>query len=666
MIFSLNCLISGQTSDDIFNVPIGNFFLSNENIKVNFTDMTVANLKEQLSRTKEVIGAKITKMNLWKVELKTYEVNNLSAEDIESHESSEKMETTSNLNEYYNNNEDKNPKKGHLHVFIVPTDTELGRKRRNTEVETTSGKRRKWMVNSTISYEESKSVYFIDPTESSGSLYAMIQKGEFLALYGARASGKSTRMDQAVIELESKGYVCITISFERINMNTIDTFWSAVGVELCIGSPQHFGLNDVKSADDFMLKFRKEPWNDKQVVLFIDEYDELFGANDDVKSSFLGTIRSIKNAKRFYALWSSVVIGPLSILFPKTDKRNVSPFNVLDSLRNPNFTLAQVESLYKAYENDAKLTIAPEVIKDIYERTNGHAGLVCLCGKAISYSLEKKLDEGRSLDFKLWSKFLVSPLVLNSMIMYLPFKKMVDDLLRPDAKEALDFLRSVFVGFFDFIQIHSTDKRRLADFLTAEGVLIRESSTEFSYRMSSIFVDGLVRREVIPLLYKSCPTVPVPKIDGGLKVLDALIESIRCFDKTIICNAFNRSFKTALVKVDGCQNRMVPRESVYDTELNRILLNWIVNECFEVTGQWHLIDHADNDEKDKHYYSNITIMTPRKTVVLELLASANKKELNEHFERVLNYAEMLSADDKWIHYAHFPIYCVAIQKVNII
>ncbi|POG83106.1 hypothetical protein GLOIN_2v1492828, partial [Rhizophagus irregularis DAOM 181602=DAOM 197198] len=67
----------------------------------------------------------------------------------------------------------------------------LGRKRRNTEV------------------EKSKLVYFIDPTESSGPLYAMIQKGEFVALYGARASGKSTRVDQAKIELESKGYVCI-------------------------------------------------------------------------------------------------------------------------------------------------------------------------------------------------------------------------------------------------------------------------------------------------------------------------------------------------------------------------------------------------------------------------------------------------------------------------
>ena len=74
MIFSLNCLISGQTSDDIFNVPIGNFFFSKENIKVKFTDMTVADLKELLSRTDEVKRAEITKMNLWKVELKTYEV----------------------------------------------------------------------------------------------------------------------------------------------------------------------------------------------------------------------------------------------------------------------------------------------------------------------------------------------------------------------------------------------------------------------------------------------------------------------------------------------------------------------------------------------------------------------------------------------------------------
>ena len=100
---------------------------------------------------------------------------------------------------------------------------------------------------------------------------------------------------------------------------------------------------------------------------------------------------------------------------------------------------------------------------------------------------------------------------------------------------------------------------------------------------------------------------------------------------------------------DSCRNVKVLQKSIYDTELNRILVNWIVKECnFEVTGQWHLIDHADNDEKDKHYYSDIVIISLHQTVVLELLATATKNDLNEHFERVLNCAKMLSANDIWI------------------
>ncbi|EXX70530.1 hypothetical protein RirG_086580 [Rhizophagus irregularis DAOM 197198w] len=356
MVFSLNCLISGQTSDYIINVPIGDFFLSEENTKIKFTDMTVANLKDQISRTKEVIEDKITKMNLWKVELTTYEADNLSAEDIESHERSEKMVTTSNLDKYFNNNEDKNPKKGYLHVFIVPTATDLGRKRRNTEVETTSRKRRSWAINSTIANELRDSVYFVDTTETSGPLRDMIQKGEFVALYGTRASGKSTRVDQAIFKLKSEGYVCIYVTLEGVNISTTDIFWSSLGTKLAINAPNYFKYNEVKSSDDFMFKFRKSNW-ESDVVFFIDEYDVLLEANDDIKSSFLGTIRNIKNSKRDYAILSFVAIGPLSILFLKSDKINVPPFNVIKPFRNPNFTLAQVESLYKEYEDDNKLTI---------------------------------------------------------------------------------------------------------------------------------------------------------------------------------------------------------------------------------------------------------------------------------------------------------------------
>ncbi|CAB4378940.1 unnamed protein product [Rhizophagus irregularis] len=241
----------------------------------------------------------------------------------------------------------------------------LGRKRRNTEVETTSRKRRSWAINSTIANELRDSVYFVDTTETSGPLRDMIQKGEFVALYGARASGKSTRVDQAIFKLKSKGYVCIYVSLERVNISTTDIFWSSLGAALSINAPKYFKLNEVKSSDDFMFKFRKSNW-ESDVVFFIDEYDVLLEANDDVKFSFLGTIRNIKNSKRDYAMLSFVAIA----------------------IRNPNFTLAQVESLYKEYEDDNKLTIVPEVIKDIYEQTNGHAGLVCLCGRAIQNNLD--------------------------------------------------------------------------------------------------------------------------------------------------------------------------------------------------------------------------------------------------------------------------------------
>uniref|UniRef100_U9TXU5 Uncharacterized protein n=2 Tax=Rhizophagus irregularis TaxID=588596 RepID=U9TXU5_RHIID len=176
------------------------------------------------------------------------------------------------------------------------------------------------------------SVYFVDQMEAIGPLYDMIQKGEFVASYGARASGKSTRVDQAMFELERRGMS----KYE--NYKHILVRWSAI----VINAPKYFKLYDVKSADDFMSKFQKSNW--KSDVLFINEYDTSLVADDDVKTSFLGAIRNIKNSKRHYALWSAVVIGPLSILFLKSDKMNISPLNVKEPFRNPNFTLAQVES----------------------------------------------------------------------------------------------------------------------------------------------------------------------------------------------------------------------------------------------------------------------------------------------------------------------------------
>nr|CAG8514657.1 1732_t:CDS:2 [Entrophospora candida] len=311
--------------------------------------------------------------------------------------------------------------------------------------------------------------------------------------------------------------------------------------------------------------------------------------------------------------------------------------------------LLQVQFLFKEFERDYTSTIDPEIIEDIYKQSNGR----------INDNLIQHFGRDRRLSFVEWTKF-VTKSIDNQMIDYSTFRKMVEMLNTNNrVKPAVDLLRSMFLGFFDFVPIYDKKELRLAEFLVALGVLMRNEKTKNEFKMSSVFVDALIQKQVIPVLYKSCPTIPVPQTnEGTLKTLDILKETIHCFDKTIIYNAFNRSFKTALVTVNDQCNVRVPRESVYDTELNRILVNWIVKECnLEVTGQWHLID-----EKDKHNYSDIIITSQHQTVILEILATATKKELNEHFERVLNYAEKLSTNEIWI--VHFTCEDGAIQNLH--
>jgi hypothetical protein len=280
-----------------------------------------------------------------------------------------------------------------------------------------------------------------------------------------------------------------------------------------------------------------------------------------------------------------------------------------------------------------------------------HASLVCLCGKAIYSYLMPKLNGNRKLSFASWLDFVINSMQ-DTIADYNTFRKMITTLKKEEVRPAIELLRSVFLGSFNFVTISNPEEKRLAEFLTAEGVLMRDEMKKNNFRMSSIFVDELIRRQVIPELYKSAPTCAVPKkLDGTLDIIGILKMAVQHFDKEIIYRAFDRSFKTAHVCVKGQKGILVPQESVYDTELNRILINWIAKQIgSEVTGQWHIVEHCTG-KKDKHTYSDIVIKTLKQTIVLELLATATEKELDGHFVKVLDYAEELSANEMWI--VHF-------------
>jgi len=225
---------------------------------------------------------------------------------------------------------------------------------------------------------------------------------------------------------------------------------------------------------------------------------------------------------------------------------------------------------------------------------------------------------------------------------------MIDSLLRDEYHAAVVLLRSDFAGYLDLVEVAPRDMA-LATFLTTEGVLLKDALEPY-FRMASPLLDALIRDLVIHTKFPNAPSVTPPKRDNetALNVLAVLIESLKFFDKDLIRLAASRSHKISPVKVPGSPENRVPRESVYDTELMRILSNWLqVLYGWTVTGQWHL-----KNRLKEHKYPDIVIKkSNHPTVVLELLATGDRHSVQSHIEKTPEYMALLSADEAWV--VHF-------------
>ncbi len=220
---------------------------------------------------------------------------------------------------------------------------------------------------------------------------------------------------------------------------------------------------------------------------------------------------------------------------------------------------------------------------------------------------------------------------------------MIESLSRAEAS-SVNLLRSRFAGFLGDVTLMDEKAKKDADALTSEGVLLKPDYTIPCYRMASPLVDGLIRNQLIPARFPNAPSSPPPvQLTGEVDVLGILIESLKFFDKALILRASSCSYKTSRVKVLG--SRDVPRESVYDTELMRILTNWLFNYDWKVHGQWHLADGT------KHKHSDIVLKKNARTVVLELLATGEPNSVESHIRRTPEYSALLSANEAWV--VHF-------------
>jgi hypothetical protein len=135
-------------------------------------------------------------------------------------------------------------------------------------------------------------------------------------------------------------------------------FWKSFGKELSRMN-KDFNLPPINSAAEFtdilLMNNQDLIFKGKPVVLFIDEFDKLYSAKSEVRDSFLGAFRNIKQKKSKYCLHSLVCIGPFSIL--ELTGTSASPFNVRDAVQSPYWTLEEVAALFHQFEEERQLNL---------------------------------------------------------------------------------------------------------------------------------------------------------------------------------------------------------------------------------------------------------------------------------------------------------------------
>ncbi|CAB4430246.1 unnamed protein product [Rhizophagus irregularis] len=174
--------------------------------KIPFEKLKIRQLAKLISNNEKLPD----KLNLWKVDFDESKLNPNSTEDDIKNLGGVFMTNQSKFIKYFPDGCYPSDEENINIVVVIATTIELERKRPFMEEETTITKRemRSWTVNYTLRQEDRGIFYYVEPI-GNDELLKMIQTGEYVALYGARASGKSTRVHRFRKILKDAGYNCL-------------------------------------------------------------------------------------------------------------------------------------------------------------------------------------------------------------------------------------------------------------------------------------------------------------------------------------------------------------------------------------------------------------------------------------------------------------------------
>ena len=242
--------------------------------------------------------------------------------------------------------------------------------------------------------------YIVPRTEEIADFIHRVEAGKYIVLFAPRQTGKTTffRLALEALVAEDPTYFPIQLDFQTMRNAAPATFYERLYYQINRQIKNVFQkrgevpsealtqfLENTTLTDHFAMEvffenlesFLNDDLHNQRlastkVVLLIDEFD---GIPQTVVSDFLYSLRQIYLSDEMPCPHSVGIVGVRSIAQLDYD-RSVSPFNIQDEFRLPNFTLEQVHELLSQYTDEVGQVFASEVVASVHKQTAGQPVLV--------------------------------------------------------------------------------------------------------------------------------------------------------------------------------------------------------------------------------------------------------------------------------------------------
>jgi len=231
--------------------------------------------------------------------------------------------------------------------------------------------------------------------------------GHFFTIWGARQTGKTWIVEQSVKTIRRQykdqfnvAYISMQ-GFSNDEQKKLSEHFFEYWPRL-IEDEFHLKSGKITSWNEWMDLFSKQRGIfDKPLILLIDEFDKL---QTKLINQLVSLFREMYLKRKNYYLHGLALIGVRSVL--GVDNKSGSPFNVQRSLHIDNLSFDEVKDMFDQYQEVSSQLIVPDVVEQLYQKTQGQPGLIGWIGELLTEKYNQKPH--KTIDIEMWNNVYLS------------------------------------------------------------------------------------------------------------------------------------------------------------------------------------------------------------------------------------------------------------------